>query len=62
MPKKAKRTIRKMPALTREVVKVANELDRLNRRLLVLAAKVETNEHDAAALQRFMVTRKKAGD
>lgn len=60
VPKRTKKTIRKMPALTRELVKVANDLDRLNRRLLVLAERVANAEHDSSALQKFMAHMPKA--
>lgn len=60
MPKRTKKTIRRQPLLTREIIKVANDLDRLNRRLLALAEKVADRETDSAALQRFMATAPKA--
>lgn len=56
MPKRTKKTLRKMQPLSREIVKVANDLDRLNRRLLALAEKVSDREVDSSALQRFMVS------
>ncbi len=60
MPKRTKKTIRRSPALTREILKVANDLDRANRRLLALAARVEDAEHDSQALQRFLASTKDA--
>ena len=56
MPRKTKKTLRKMRPLTKELLKVANELDRLNRRLIVLAEKVDDKEIDSAALQSMMTT------
>ena len=62
MPRKTKRTIRKLPALTRELVKAANDLDRLSRRLHALSARVALAEHDATALGRFMTSFKSEGE
>ena len=59
MPRKMKKTLRKMRPLAKEVLKVANDLDRLNRRLIALAAKIDDKEVDSAALQSMMTTFKK---
>lgn len=56
MTKRTKKTIRRLPTLTREIVRVANDLDRANRRLLALAERVADAEHDSTALQRFLAT------
>lgn len=54
MARKTKKTIRREPPLTRELLKLANDLDRINRRLLSLAEKVSDKEHDSSTLQTFL--------
>jgi len=56
MPRKTKRTMRRYPPLAKELIAAANELDRLSRRIHLLAEKVSNAEHDSEALQRFLTT------
>jgi len=62
MARKTKRTIRKQPPITRELLKLGNDLHRINARLLVLAERVADKEVDSAALQKFMVSFKEQSD
>ena len=56
MARKTKKTLRKLSPISKELVKLANDLDRINRRLMFLADKVSDKEFDSNALQRFMAT------
>lgn len=60
MPRKTKRTLRRMQPTTKEVVKVANELDRMSRRLMKLSEKIAQYEQDSDALGNYMASLKKA--
>lgn len=56
MARRTKRTIRREPPITRELLKVANDLHRLNARLIKLAERVSRAEGDSTALQAFMAS------
>ncbi len=55
MPRKTRRTLRRMTPLSRELTKLANEADSLSRRAHNLAAKVAGAETKAQALEAYMV-------
>jgi hypothetical protein len=52
--KRTKRTIRRLSPAAREIVRLANDLDRINRRLQKLALDVDGAESDAAVLRSRM--------
>lgn len=55
MVRKTKRTLRKQPPITRELLKLANDLQRINVRLARLSEQVSDREYDSATLQSMLV-------
>lgn len=53
MPRKSKKTMRKMSPLAREIAKTAGELHGLSRRLLTLSEKVDSVEFNLASFERW---------
>ena len=61
MPRKTKRTIRKLTPLARDLVRLGNDLDKLARRAHTLALKVQDREIDSEHLQSFLTKIEGAG-
>lgn len=62
MPRKTRKTLRKMTPLSREIAKLANELASINVRLMNLTQKVARAEASADALDAFMAEVRPKGD
>jgi len=62
MTRRTRRTIRRLPPISREIARLANDLDRLSRRAAALAEKTASAESLAAAGAKHLAYFKAHGE